>query len=64
MRAILIAAATAVGLTLAAGSASMAAPVNGIVIGKAAAGHVEQVSWRWHRWHRWHWHHRHHRWWW
>jgi hypothetical protein len=39
----------------------MAAPANGIVIGKAASGHVEQVHWRWHR--HWRWHHRHHRWW-
>jgi hypothetical protein len=61
MRAILIAAATAVGLTLVASSAGMAAPANGIVIGKAASGHVEQVHWRWHR--HWRWHHRHHRWW-
>jgi len=61
MRAILIAAATAVGLTLVASSASMAAPANGIVIGKAASASVEQVHWRWHR--HWRWHHRHHRWW-
>jgi hypothetical protein len=68
MRQVLIAAVAAVGLGLAGTSASMAAPVNGWVIGHAAGnGQFEQVHWRWgwrhHHHHRFFFHHHHRRWW-
>ena len=55
MRQVLIAAVAAVGLGLAGTSASMAAPVNGWVIGHAVGnGQFEQVRWWYHH------HHHHH----
>ena len=68
MRAIFIAALMALGIGFVGSSAALAAPANGLAIGKAAgAGQViDQVRWRWHRFHhRHHFYYRHHhrRWW-
>ena len=65
MRTLLIAGATAAGLGLAATSGSLAAPVNGAVLGELATGGapVTQVYWHHGYWHH-HWHHywHHHYW--
>ena len=67
MRTFLIAAALATGVGLAATAPTLAAPVNGAVIGQAAQANaaVEQVRW-WRRHYRYRWYrHRHYRrWWW
>jgi hypothetical protein len=61
MRQVLIAVVAAVGIGLAGTSASMAAPVNGWVIGHAAGnGQFEQVHWRWRHHHHHHFFFRHH----
>ena len=57
MRVIAFAAVTAAAVGLCGVSAASAIPVNGVVIGEAAAATqaTQQVWWyRWHTWHRWH----------
>lgn len=58
MRKILMAGVAAVGLGVAATSGSVAAPVNGVVLGELATGNapVTQVYWHHHYWHHHYWH--------
>ena len=67
MRAVLIAAAAATAIAVAGVSAGLAAPVNGVVIAKAAGtgAAIDQVHWyRYHHHHHFFYRHHHHRHWW